>query len=230
MRRYMQGTLDFTCAVYAVINSLSVIHNLDLATGRMILAETLQALSARPELWRAFLYNETDHYWLVDYCLARWCRQGRLALRVARPFALGASPNLSPDDFLDGAPLFRLDGPGDNLHDPRVSSGSGPASIRAGAGLEAERVFQTLAGYLQPGGKRKAVIFRFLRFLPGSFTPIILHWTTAFRAIGDTVFLHDASSEPGAVHAVERASLMPGDAPAPFYIEPASVVLLEALS
>ena len=44
MRRYMQGTLDFTCAVYAVINSLSVIHNLDLATGRMILAETLQAL------------------------------------------------------------------------------------------------------------------------------------------------------------------------------------------
>ncbi len=227
MRRYMQGTLDFTCGVYAVINALSVIHNLDLAAGRLILAEALRTLSTRPALWQAFLRNETDHYWLVDYCLARWCANGRFRLCALRPFAPDPPLYETPEALLDNVRLFRPAGPGSNLHDPRLGPGLGVESVRANARLEADRAFRALELHLQTPGPRKAALFRFLRFLPGSSTPVVLHWTTAFRVLGESIVLHDASSEPGAIHALEKASLMPENGPALLYIEPESVTLLE---
>ena len=219
MRRYLQGTLDFNCAVYAVINALSVIHNLDLTVGRNILADAMHSLSRRPDLWQAFLRNETDHYWLVDYCLARWCSGGRLGLRCLRPFASDLSAGETPESLLDRARLFRSGGPGNNAHDPRAGA--------AEAAQEADRVFRAIALHLESPGPRKAVIFRFLRFLPGSPLPVVLHWTTAHKAMGDTIFLHDASAENGAIHAFDRTLLASDSGLPPLYIEPESVTLLE---
>lgn len=33
MRRYLQGTLDYACGIYAVINALSLCHNLGFGAG-----------------------------------------------------------------------------------------------------------------------------------------------------------------------------------------------------
>ncbi len=214
----MQGTLDYACAVYAVINALSAVHNLDLAGGRRILAETLYDLSLHPCLWRAFLHNETDHYWLIDYCLARWCRQGKWRLRAMRPFA----PDPDHWDNLDDSkpPLFRIDGPGDNLHDPRPRGAEADGTV--------DRIFQVLNEHLGPEtGQTRAALLRFLRFIPGSPLPIVLHWTTAIQVVDNSIFLHDSSSEPGALHVLERGLLTAKFGSANLFIEPESITLLE---
>ncbi|MDL2315921.1 hypothetical protein LJC59_02440 [Desulfovibrio sp. OttesenSCG-928-A18] len=76
MRRYMQGTLDYACAVYAVINAVSALHGIELTPARSMFRESQLAFSERPALWRHFLQNDTDHYWVVRYMLRRWCLRG----------------------------------------------------------------------------------------------------------------------------------------------------------
>ena len=87
MRRYMQGTLDFTCGIYAVVNALSCIYGLELAQAKKIFQETLQTLSGQETIWNSFLSNETDHYWLVRWLLGRWCLSPPWKLDVRQPFA-----------------------------------------------------------------------------------------------------------------------------------------------
>lgn len=211
----MQGTLDFACAIYAVINALAVTHGINLATSRRIFADTVDALSNHRELKRAFLYNETDHYWVIRYCLARYCQAGPLCLGMLQPFGSGLMPSVANSGFnLEQAELF--------VEDDEHSSGRL---------ANRPEVWKALEEWLSPEvllKHKRAAIMRFHRFMPGVAEPVVSHWTTCSQVGGDVLYLHDASSEMNAIHQIRREDLQeePGVA-TPLYIVPSSVIFLQ---
>lgn len=214
MRRYMQGTLDFACGIYAVINALSRTHGLDLANARAIFRESILALSQQERLWLSFLRNETDHYWLVRWLLGRWCLGPPWLLHIRQPF----SDCLEPDGrSLEDTELFLPE-----AHEP-----AGPSEFPA-ARDEALAVWNALHTWLaDEKTTARAAILRFHRCMPGIRQPVVSHWTTAHTANDKAIVLHDASSEPGALFELERESLMPeAQRFALLRIVPESVVLL----
>ncbi len=217
MRRYLQGTLDYACGVYAVINALGCTHGIDLQRARLIFQESLLAFSEHPLLWKAFVRNETDHYWVVRHLLDVWCSSGPWKLTQRRPFAGqgGCKEGGGPD-------LART-----RLYLPEKEPPRGPASPAAAA-KEAAAVWASLNEWLgQSAGRGRAVILRFHRFLPGLEDPVVSHWTAAARLEGNSLMLHDASSEKHALFVLERGALCPaGDERAPVRIAPESLILL----
>lgn len=223
IRRYMQGTLDFACGIYAVINALSLVYGLNLAGARRIFAECQLELAAHPRTFARYMRNETDHYWLVRYMLRRWCPPGKAlpfqGLSVCCPFA-GQVPPSDLDLELSMPPLYL----------PEKHPASGPAGA-AQAQAEALSVWQTLQGWYENGAGKRAVILRFHRFVPQVADPIVSHWSCLRGMEHDAAHLHDASSEPTALHSFERVALMPGNGcRALVRIVPESVFLLEAIS
>jgi hypothetical protein len=220
MRRYLQGTLDFACAIYAVINALACTHGLELADARKIYRETSLALSGKSDLWPAFLRNQTDHYWLVRYMAGRWCVNPPYRLRPVQPFSSCLLPDGKVSE-LTGADLYL----------PEKESPAGPFSPAA-ADREARAVWDAaLAWFGRDGGAtgKRAAVLRFHRFLPGVAAPVVSHWTTACRLERDILHLHDASSESGALLALEKSVLVPGPRERAFVrIVPESLLLLEA--
>jgi hypothetical protein len=212
----MQGTLDFACGIYAVINALSCTYGLDLASARKIFQETVHALSEQERLWNSFLYNETDHYWLIRWLLGRWCLEPPWRLDVRQPFSDCLCPKSRSKDLTE-MELFL----------PETHVPVGPACPSA-ARSEAFAVWNALAGWLgEQGGYSGAALLRFHRFIPSTRQLMVSHWTTA-RAVDDkAILLHDASSEPGALFVLERESLLPEvQHTALLRIVPESVVLL----
>jgi hypothetical protein len=203
MRRYYQGTLDFACGVYAVINTLSRTHEIDLAEARRLFAEAQEAIAARPELFSLFIHNATDHYWVVRFMLAHVLATRPYALECFQPFSEALRLWGTPDDILDEA--------GERPYLPERESPEGPTALEASR-LEAEQVWRSLALWLGERAaerEKRAAILRFHRFLPHYPHPVVSHWTTARALLGETIALHDASSEPGALLELEKAVLLP---------------------
>ena len=218
MRRYMQGTLDFACGIYAVINALSCMHGLDLAGARKIFQETMLVLSRRETLWDRFLRNETDHYWLVRWMVWRWCLEPSREVTILQPF----SDCLLPPQT--GAALEEA-----ALYLPEAHEPAGPA-CSAAASREAESVWEAMESWFAAGksGSARTALLRFHRFIPGTRQPVVSHWTTAHAANAGAVLLHDASSEPGALFSLERKKLLPeAQTPAMLRIVPESILFLE---
>ncbi len=215
MRRYLQGTLDFACGMYAVINALSLTHALDLAAARAIFRETHLDITAHPGLWADYTGNNTDHYWLVRHMLCRWGPAPPYRLRVSRPFG--------DDPWTEAPPLARAE-----RHLPENHPPSGPPD-RAEAAREAARTWQTARDWFaQESGPPRALIMRFHRFVPGMRAPIVSHWTTGMRMEDAVLHLHDASSEPRALLSLSADILTPGRGErAPVRIVPESLLLLE---
>lgn len=223
MRRYLQGTLDFACGIYAVINALSCIYSIPLAEARRLLTEIHVDLAASPDLFRAFCHNETDHYWIVRCMLARVQSDRRYNLDLCQPFSTCLMPGGNDEALPDNIPL----GP----YLPEAADPEGPFSLDA-ARQEAEAVWQAvhlwLASPTNSTGKR-AAIFRFHRFLPAVYGPVVSHWTTCRFATSALLSLHDASSEQGALLELDRKTLLPPKKErAMVRIVPESVVLLHA--
>ena len=218
-RRYLQGTLDFACGIYAVVNALACAHGLDLAGSKYVFQETLLSLSEEPSVWKSFLRNETDHYWLVRYMLQRWCREQPWELVPRQPFSDCLLPGGREPD-LTRAEMFL----------PEKENDSGP--VEAGkARKEAEAVWRALEEWFlgrNAGRSDRPVLLRFHRFLYHDLRPVVSHWTTAHTISGGALLLHDASSEKNALFALEKNSLMPesGDRGL-IRIVPESLVLLE---
>lgn len=220
MRRYLQGTLDFDCAVYAVINALARLYNIDLAAARHIYQETILALSACPRLWEAYVRNGTDHYWMVRHLLSRWCGKGPWHVRISQPFGDGLLPEerYAALASLVDAPLYLPEGV--------AYAHAGERSSLKGIFPSSEAVWGAIASWLEEKTRPRALLLRFHRFLPGMDTPIVSHWTCGIRVFGEALFLHDASGEEGALHTLEKNALLT-QAGARVRIAPESVTLLE---
>lgn len=228
MRRYLQGTLDFACAVYAVINALSVTYALDLSGARKIFKETHDSLAGMPALWADYTGNETDHYWLVRYMLRRWCSDGPYALRMIQPFCDCLLPT-DEDLHIAGAERYL----------PEREAPDGPSSLAA-AEKEAAGVWRELERWLgsealaavtqgRSGMLPRAALLRFHRFVPGLRKPVVSHWTAGKILEQGVLQLHDASSESSALLALERNALVPSfHGRAMVRIVPESLLLLEA--
>lgn len=203
MRRYLQGTLDYACGMYAVINALSCLYGLDLAGARHIFQDSLLTLAAMPEHWAALVRNNTDHYWVVRYMIGRWCSRHPYKLRLEQPF----SDSLLPKDGKAGMTAH-------GLYLPEKEAPHGP-ECRQKAEWEARTVWETMADWFAaPQGSRpdarKAAILRFHRFLPGMVQPVVSHWTTVCRLDKNVLHLHDASGEKGALLSLEHRDIVPG--------------------
>lgn len=203
-----------------MINALAHIRGLDLAGARRMFQETEISLAEAPDLWKSFLRNETDHYWLVRYMLERWCCSAPWKLNILQPFAECLLPGKGGLD-LAGAKLFL----------PEVESAQGPAAPDK-AGQEAASVWRALAEWFdERSGKlpKRAALLRFHRFLFHECPPVVSHWTTVRGLAGDVLRLHDASSEANALFSLEKDALLPEDGSRGLIrIVPESVVLLEA--
>ena len=203
MRRYLQGTLDFACGIYALVNALSCTHAIDLNKARIVFRESLEELAARPDIFQAFCRNQTDHYWLVRCMLARAGTRYGYSLRIFQPFSNCLLPNTEGEDALCDPHL--------DLYLPENENPEGPASMDA-VRQEALAVWQALSFWLDASEKNRekhAAIFRFHRFLTSCATPVVSHWTTAFQIKKKLLLLHDASSEKGARMEIEQKNLLP---------------------
>lgn len=218
MRHYYQGTLDFACALYAVINALAVTHDLGIAKGGAIYTGTMEEIARHPAAWQAFLHNRTDHYWLVRHVLARWCTTPPLHYMITQPFSSCLLPGEEPD-LADAA-----------LHLPEAYMG--PAGyFHPGVNGEQEQVWERLADWLGDNeAESRAAIFRFHRFLPQVALPVVSHWTTGRSVVGDTLLLHDASAEKNSLQHITRGSLFGREGlPPAVLIAPESLVILERI-
>ncbi len=190
---FHQGQLDVFCAVYAVVNALRSVHPVGIGQARRLFNEVLLDLARDADGLRAVLYNATDHDALVRAVLDRAGRDVA-DLRVVRPFA--------------GTPALRVTG----RVGPDASGGHRPPARKthgpdAAAQPTPRVVWETLAGWLA-GGPARAAVLRFHRYLPFRGDPVVSHWTAAGRLLGDTLFLHDSSREPNAIHFMERGGFV----------------------
>ncbi|MBQ4567945.1 MAG: hypothetical protein IJA79_07455 [Desulfovibrio sp.] len=90
LKPFYQGKLDTFCAIYAVLNGLRLTHGIRVSRARDILNETLLALAATPEAFRAVLEQKTDYLHLVDGLLRAQSRA--FPLEVIRPFEQSQPP------------------------------------------------------------------------------------------------------------------------------------------
>ncbi len=224
MRRYKQGTLDFYCAAYAVVNALARLRCIDMTQARDLLCDFLLTLSGAPALLNAFMRNETDHYWVVRYLMARWCREHPRKIALQQPFSQCLLPDERAVDLLTMAqsnPFFLPEAP---LPGSRRTRAQQKAFRAAG-----ENVWNTLESWM--GTPEKAVshtaIFRFHRFMMGREEPIVSHWTTGSYLCGEVLFLHDSSGEENALHSLGKDDLLLEQEWPVVWIVPESVLLLQ---
>ena len=225
MRRYLQGTLDFHCGVYCVINALSAMYGIDLSLGRHILAESVLHISRHPDLHEAFLFNRSDHYWVVAYMLARWGSAGRFPLNATQPIGGQwlAPPQQDPVLSSDRLAEAVLKHAAPYLPEPEPD----PKEEEKNQALAWNTIGQWLRQAEEGKKITRAVILRFHRFLPGIQGPVVSHWTTAFRCMDQMLALFDASSEPKAVYSINHSDILPtGGGFCSIRIVPESILLL----
>ncbi|MDR1945736.1 MAG: hypothetical protein LBQ51_01015 [Desulfovibrio sp.] len=224
MRRYLQGTLDYACGIYAVINAVACVHDLRLPEARKIFNATMEDFATRPAPWAAFIRNRTDHYWVIRYMLRRWCLREPCGLEISRPGGFAAP--ISDADLEPG---------GDTVYLPErcpprgpKNPGDQPGALSDTARREVEAVRRALRDALKGGtASGKAVLVRFHRFLPDSgAVPLVSHWTSIRSADAGTLYLHDASAEKKAVHAVKFDDLLPEKGMPALRIVPESLYMI----
>lgn len=254
MRRYLQGTLDFCCGVYAVLNALSCMYSIDLQTGRKIFQQTLYEFSSFQDVWPRFLRNETDHYWVIRYLLQHRCMGAPYFTGFTQPFSDCLVPGGKSAGACGGVDGSGVAGGGaagqagtgkalfenaegvpstSTLYLPETHEPSGPTTAKLRE-KEAEAVWDALASRLGKNAScsglyKEVALLRFHRFLPGIPQPLVSHWTTAKAVDSHAVILHDASAEEGALFALDKDMLFSGKMRALVRIVPESVVFLSGM-
>ncbi len=212
--RYMQGTLDFACGIYAVINGLALTHNLRLGAARGLLSMALWEFSRHDRAWKAFLQNETDHYWVVRYMLSAHCRAWPFKYDTYQPFSSSLAPGQEALD-LENVPMYS--------GECRLP----PAAEHAAISRDIWGIFRDCLSENTEASYRHICLFRFHRYLPDVESPVISHWTCGCRFSNNALYLHDASSEKKALFEINLETLHAADNDRPlFYIPPESIIIL----
>lgn len=190
MQRFYQGQLDFFCAAYAVINTLTALYGISLSQARALLAAVLTDVAHHPALWRATLSNDTDFHWLTEYMLLARSKASAYPIRVFRPYA---AQREIPETALD---LTKA-----TLH----------AVQTVPAPKDAETVWSALEEWLpatqvQPhaGSARRTAILRFHRYARYVPNPIVSHWSVMDCHHKSVFQLRDASKEENALYSLDR--------------------------
>ena len=219
-RRYLQGTLDYFCGIYCVINALSCLNSLNLQQGRQILAETILNISDNKLLLHRFLHNETDHYWVVAHMLSRYAGAKPYRTVWSQPFGEPWCPEQGRGKVFP--PL--LDMRANHLYLPEAPPTDNENTMQT-------QIWDTLAWWLAPnsvGSYTRVALFRFHRFLLGEKAPIVSHWTTGCQVQGQILSLFDASGETNAIHAIPGECLLETDrSMRQVRIVPESVILIK---
>lgn len=189
MQRFYQGQLDFFCAAYAVVNTLTALYGISLSQARALLASALTDVARHHPLWQATLYNETDFHWLTEYMLLACSKSPSYPLRVFRPFA---SVREIPETALD-------------LSQASAHATPGPVVTDADciwSGLEE----WLPATQVQPraGSARRAAILRFHRYIRYVPNPVVSHWSVMDCHHEGVFQLRDASKEESALYSLAR--------------------------
>lgn len=258
MKAYHQGQLDFFCASYAFINAMRLLFGISLTQAREMLAAALNEISTHPLLWQALLCNRTDHHWVTDYMLGRFCGPGGLPVRAARlpqvplnRLESAEEPELRAWLGLElPQPLALYSLSEQELYRPDLEFGthiSGSEQADAGGhphrpwsmGLLwpllqrwlPQRKFIDLFG--QAHKQKRCLILRFHRYAQFQAQPIVSHWSTGQDFSKDTLNLYDCTASREATHtlALHEVALYPEDLDKRRYLalEPQSVILLEKI-
>lgn len=173
MKPMYQGQIDVFCAAYAVINAMRHMRAIRLLACRELFHEALIDLARDEVNFRNALYQQTDYLEWVDSMLKRQERSG--GIRVEHPF-----PFVSDVQVTQGTrePL------------------SEPFSVPL------DTLWTTFANWFA-GGKRRAILFQFVRnIIPGDTQ--IRHWTCCCQMEDDVLRLYDSSLDSGAIRHIER--------------------------
>ncbi len=201
MRQYYQGTLDFACGIYAVINALGLLHGLGLDGARQIYAESMARISASPELWKKFLNNEMDHYGIVRDVLWQHCSARPWLCKVTQPFG---NYFLRPENF----PLAVTKGKLVDFEPYASKTFSHNPSCYDESVMAQEEIVNSLSSWLNNTKTNTRVsILRFHRFMMGAKIPYVSHWTTVKGVSSDAITLYDASSEARALQSIPKKNL-----------------------
>lgn len=189
MQRFYQGQLDFFCAAYAVINTLTALYGISLTQARALLASVLTDTARHPTLWKATLYNETDFHWLAEYMLLACSKAPSYPIRVFRPFAAARE---IPETAIDLTHASALAAPAPVITDPDI-------------------IWPALEEWLpatqvQPraGSARRAAILRFHRYIRYVQNPVVSHWSVMDCHHAGVFQLRDASKEESALYSLDR--------------------------
>lgn len=189
MQRFYQGQLDFFCAAYAVINTLTALYGISLSQARALLASALTDVARHSALWQAMLFNATDFYWLTEYMLLACSKSPTYSIRVFRPFAAARE---IPETALDLA---------------QASAHALPGSVVTDADIIWPALEEWLpATRVQPraGSAHRAAILRFHRYIRYVSNPVVSHWSVMDCHHAGVFQLRDASKEENALYSLSR--------------------------
>lgn len=180
MKPMYQGQIDVFCAAYAVINAMRHMRAIRLLACRELFHDALIDLARDETKFRSALYQQTDYLEWVDSMLKRQERNG--GIRAERPFPLAFDVQATQDT-------------------------SEPVSQQASISLET--LWTTFSDWFA-GGKRRAILFQFVRHIIPEGTQI-RHWTCCCQMEDDVLRLYDSSLDSGAVHHIQRDWLITKD-------------------
>ncbi len=85
MKPYYQGQLDLFCAIYSVINAISLTKRIRFETARTMFSDTILKMSENREHFSKQLTHDVEYYDLVDEMLER--EKDRYNIKFSAPFA-----------------------------------------------------------------------------------------------------------------------------------------------
>ena len=236
VKKYYQGTLDYACGIYAVINALALTHNISLQSARGMFQRTIEHFACEPVVWKAFMNNYTDHYWVVAYMLNRWCVEAPYKLNRLQPFSSCFLHHCYGDDTPQNSALYPFASLPDDFTGTPLYLGKEDAMQHDGQKAIINTVTEQMWKVLQVwfGEEtlhKRSALLRFHRFLPSVTLPVVSHWTTLLHVEDNCIELHDASADKGSVHVIYKEdTLWAGTQPPSVGLVPASLVLLEKSS
>lgn len=215
-----QGKLDNFCAVYAVLNAIKLISDMNNMQARVMLNEVLYHESLDRANWLRVLGHETDYEALVSRMLKQW--EGHFKYTSFCPFE---PHNFEKNIFQHAYEDNEEDNSSDSPEKKIMKKFLKPQTIKLlenirkifkGEEFKLEQAFKnpevsldtvwsTLKKYVVEG--KSTAVIRFCRFMPEKIGPMIDHWTTVREVTDDALHFFDCSLEKTGWYVMPRERL-----------------------